>query len=255
MKNPNSILGNPLCYSGIRAQGRRMNGYISISIFNDDMAVISNSVENFDEKFDNHSCDKNEKGNIEAYVEGCFDQSSKEIEEGEIEVESDPKDHLTEHSDAWVTFLDTLHIPNYVEGSKEYLRGGYTEDNKWPKIAIKLGLDKKYAVNLMVIYQGYLDLMSWKYLITKHGENNIGKPSGLVTADEKVAGNNINTAEDGKEKMEDIKKEDKEPVEIGSIKNELDFQIEDLDVELSQDDYDLLEDFLLMDEDSIAPVE
>ncbi|KAL8241815.1 hypothetical protein R6Q59_012117 [Mikania micrantha] len=108
----------------------------------------------------------------------------------------------------------------------------------------------------MVIYQGYLDLMSWKYLITKHGENNIGQPSGLETAYEKVAGNNINTGEDGKEKMEDIQKEDKEPIEIGAIQNEeLGFQIEDLDVELGQDDYDLLEDFLSMDEDSIAPAE
>ncbi|KAD2804875.1 hypothetical protein E3N88_38252 [Mikania micrantha] len=99
---------------------------------------------------------------------------------------------------------DTLHLPNYVEQSKEYLKeefarfvkwfyeehfnqknkeyplnyrmgvllnswiyiciskaGGYDKASKfckWPEIAIKLGFDKSYATNLMIVYQGYLDL-------------------------------------------------------------------------------------------------
>ncbi|KAL8227655.1 hypothetical protein R6Q57_015239 [Mikania cordata] len=123
-----------------------------------------------------------------------------------------------------VLIIDTLHLPDYAEQSKEYLREDfarfvkwfyeehfnqknkdyppklpngsvielldlymYIEEageydkaskfSKWPEIAIKLGFDKSYATNLMIVYQGYLDLMSWRYKVEKEGEFNSGEPS------------------------------------------------------------------------------
>ncbi|KAL8226131.1 hypothetical protein R6Q57_018688 [Mikania cordata] len=135
--------------------------------------------------------------------------------------------------EAWVTFLDTLHIPNYVESSKEYLwgefarfvkwfykehfnqkdkkypptlpngcdielldlymfvenEGGYEKASrncKWGEIAIKMGFKESNAVNLMITYQGYLDLMTWRYHIAKEDENKVGEPSCSYLMDEDV---------------------------------------------------------------------
>ncbi|KAL8239110.1 hypothetical protein R6Q59_015677 [Mikania micrantha] len=225
-------------------------------------------VNNLNEKVENHSVDKNEKENIESYFEGYFDQNSKEIEEGEIEADSDTKHHITEHWRQWEEFAKSVKwfykehfnqkdkkypskLPNgcdielldlymYVEEAGGYFK--VAKDNKWPKIAIKLGFDKAYATNLMIIYQGYLDLMSWKYLVTKHGENKIGEPSGSMSMNEEVAEKVSNMEEDEKVDMEDVQEENKESVGIGAIQNEeLDFQIEDFDdVDLNQEDYEIL---------------
>ncbi|KAD3066372.1 hypothetical protein E3N88_34252 [Mikania micrantha] len=116
---------------------------------------------------------------------------------------------------AWVTFLDPLHIPNYVEQSKDYLREEFAKFVKWFYKEHFSQKDKKYppklpndcAIELLDLYM---------YVEDANGYSKAAK-------------------------------DDKWP-EI-AIKLEFD------DVDLNQEDYEILDDFLSLDEDSIAPVE
>ncbi|KAD3640051.1 hypothetical protein E3N88_29274 [Mikania micrantha] len=64
--------------------------------------------------------DETQKANLDH--EKYHGDNSKEIQK---------KNSKDDDSDAWVTFLDTLHIPNYVEESKDYFRIEFAKFVKW----------------------------------------------------------------------------------------------------------------------------
>ncbi|KAI3784160.1 hypothetical protein L1987_43254 [Smallanthus sonchifolius] len=49
---------------------------------------------------------------------------------------------------------------------------------KWPEVAKRLGFEETYGPNLNIIYEGYLELMSWKYSVMKDKEKELGETSG-----------------------------------------------------------------------------
>ncbi|MFS7941460.1 putative transcription factor & chromatin remodeling ARID family [Helianthus anomalus] len=62
--------------------------------------------------------------------------------------------------------IELLDLYMFVEENEGYQNA--SKNNKWAEIAMKLGLQEMYAANLRIIYQGYLDLMSWRYNMAKN---------------------------------------------------------------------------------------
>ncbi|KAD5507816.1 hypothetical protein E3N88_15519 [Mikania micrantha] len=156
----------------------------------------------------------------------------------------------------------------FVENEGDYEKA--SKNCKWGDIAIKMGFKELTVVNLMVIYQGYLDMMSWKYQISKNGE--CGEPSCPIPMNEESVDRTVNLKENDKMETEDIPEdipevvpeEVKNQIETEGIKNEeLIFEMEDFDdadvefenTDLGLEDYEILEDYLTMDEGSIPPAE
>ncbi|KAL8241814.1 hypothetical protein R6Q59_012116 [Mikania micrantha] len=119
-----SILGEPpLCYSGIKAHGERMNAYRPFSR----IRTLSGS-------------------NTVSGLEHCGSGVDLESEFGR-ERATRGSEGLARY-DAWVTFLDTLHIHNYVEESKDYLRIEFAKFVKWFYNKHFNQKDKKYPPKL-----------------------------------------------------------------------------------------------------------
>ncbi|KAL8205780.1 hypothetical protein R6Q57_009331 [Mikania cordata] len=168
-------------------------------------------------------CEKG-KDNFETHCEGYVD-NSKEIqkEKGkDVTQMRGSKDYLRGEFAKFVKWFYKEHfnqkdkkypptLPNgcNIELLDLYMfvenEGGYERDSKnckWGEIAIKMGFKEPVVINLMVIYQGYSDLMVWRYKIEKEDENKVVEPSCSYSLDVAVNGTSKSN-ENSTSKMQD----------------------------------------------------
>ncbi|KAD4888140.1 hypothetical protein E3N88_20213 [Mikania micrantha] len=121
-------------------------------------------LEKFYETLDDQTIFEVERKKFEAYIRGYYDKECGKIEELKVD-----------KNKSWVTFLDILHIPNYVE-TMEGLGGRriVAKEGKWLEVGEQPGLAEN-GPNLRIIYDGYLELLDWMYSMEKEKEPKVGE--------------------------------------------------------------------------------
>ncbi|KAD5508265.1 hypothetical protein E3N88_15968 [Mikania micrantha] len=270
-----SILGRPLFYSGIGAQDQRRISYRGKSFarnhygsdnasdlgHGDCMPRIGHSgitrglakleLRNGSNRmgkakqqpkfFMKHLMAKKAIKRARAFKHG-FRQSSKGVS-SKNEKGFDPN--------GWITFLDTLHIPN-VESSKDYLRGELVKFVEWFYKEHFNQRDKKYPpklpngceIELFDLYM-YIDKDGGYEKASKN--NKWGEIAIKLGFNESVATKDIEE-EAEKTQVDDI------TLEIEDYKD-INLQDEGFEDVVSVEDYDDIDDFILLDENTSVAAE